>query len=64
MFCFLVFGNLKNLINTFTSEKTNKPFSLENALNFRHEFLYDNLSKKIQQNPLVKILIEKLICQI
>ena len=36
----------------------------ENASNLTHEFLYDNFNKKILLNFLVKIVIQKLMCQI
>ena len=60
---------LKCNINTFTSqslifEEKNEPFHLEKASNLTHEFLYDNLNKKILLNFLVKVVIQKLMCQI
>ena len=53
--------------NTFVSqrlvfEEKYELFLLENASNLTHEFLYDNFSKKILQNLLVKAAIQKLIC--
>ena len=56
-------------INTFASqplvfEEKNEPFILENASNLTHKFLYDNFSKKILLNFLVKIIIKKLMSQI
>ena len=48
-------------INTFASQRfilegKNEPFLLENASNLTHEFL--------QENFVVKIVIQKLVCQI
>ena len=42
----------------------NEPFLHENALNLTHDFLYDNFNKKIWVNFLVKIVTQKLMCQI
>ena len=55
-------------INTFTSqrlvsEEKNEPFLLENASNLTHEFLYNNLTRYIQ-NFFGKIVIQKCMCQI
>ena len=45
-------------------EERNELFLLENVSNLTHEFLYDNFNKKILLNFLVKVVIQKLMCQI
>ena len=56
----LIVLSLSLLGASFLKEK-NEPFLLENALNLTHEFLYDNFKKKIDQNFLVNIIIQKLM---
>ena len=57
------------IFNTFASqrlvfEQNNEPFLLENASNLTNEFLYDNFNKKIYQDFFVKIVTQKLTCEI
>ena len=45
---------------SFLKEKK-EPYLLENVSNLTHEFLYENLNKKILINFLVEIFIQKLM---
>ena len=53
-----------SLLSSSILRKNKVPFLLENVSNLTHEFLYDNFNKKILLNFLVKIVIQKLMCQI
>ena len=44
------------------NEEIDEQFILESASNLIHEFLDDNFKKKISQNFLVKIALQKLMC--
>ena len=44
-------------------EEKHELFYLENASNLTHERLFVNLNKLIEQNFLVEIVIQKLMCQ-
>ena len=59
----------KQNLNPFASQRLVfkgkiKLFLFENASNLPHEFLYDNFNKKSLLNFLVKIVKQKLKCQI
>ena len=45
-------------------DRINKPFYLKNALDLTGEYLYKNFYEKIFQKVLVKIFIQKVMCQI
>ena len=56
-------------INTLDSQRLvfkdqNEPFFLKSSSNLTYEFLYYKFNKKIYQNFLVKIVIQKRMCQI
>ena len=53
-----------SLLSSSILRKNRVPFLLENVSNLTHEFLYDNFNKKILLNFLVKIVMQKLMCQI